>query len=164
MNDNNYYPEEETRPVSREEFGELIETLEQILANESPNIQVALQPTVTMLKDVALNQVALRKEAIEDREKVSQQLKIIAEILEKLDLQSVEIANLKQQNRRLADWLLKHFKWKAIGGVAIAMTVIAVASSAFIQNMALSNLETVVTKQQGAILEKVKELNKKTNR
>jgi hypothetical protein len=49
MNYNNHY-EDDSSPVSREEFGELIETLEKLMADESPNIQVALQPTVTALK------------------------------------------------------------------------------------------------------------------
>jgi hypothetical protein len=163
MSYNNHH-EEESRPVSREEFGELIETLEQILANDSPNIQVALQPTVTALKELAANQIALRKEAIEDREKVSRQLKIMSEKLEEIGLQSGEIATLKQQNRRLADWLLKHFQWKKIAGCAIFITVIAIAASAFLQNMALSNLGKAITEQQGAILGKVKEIDKKTKR
>jgi uncharacterized protein Yka (UPF0111/DUF47 family) len=163
MSYNNHH-EEESRPVSREEFGELIETLEQILANDSPNIQVALQPTVTALKELAANQIALRKEAIEDREKVSRQLKTMSEKLEKIDLQSGEIDTLKQQNRRLADWLLKHFQWKKIAGAAIFITVIAIAASAFLQNMALSNLGKAITEQQGAILGKVKEIDKKTKR
>jgi uncharacterized protein Yka (UPF0111/DUF47 family) len=163
MTYNNHH-EEESHPVSREEFGELIETLEQILANDSPNIQVALQPTVTALKELAANQIALRKEAIEDREKVSRQLKTMSEKLEKIDLQSGEIDTLKQQNRRLADWLLKHFQWKKIAGAAIFITVVAIAASAFLQNMALSNLEKAITEQQGTILTKVKELDKKTKR
>jgi hypothetical protein len=63
MTYNNHH-EQESRPVSREEFGELIETLEQILASDSPSIRVALQPAVTVMKEIAVNQVALRKEAI----------------------------------------------------------------------------------------------------
>jgi hypothetical protein len=161
MTYNNYH-EEESLPLSREEFSELIETLEQILANDSPNIQVALQPTVTALKQIAVNQIALKKEAIEDREKVSQQLKIMSEKLEEIGLQRGEIANLKQQNRRLADLFLKHFQWKKIAGAAIFITVVAIAASAVLQNMALSNLEKAMTEQQGAILEKVKNLDKKT--
>jgi hypothetical protein len=163
MSYNNYH-EEESRPVSREEFGELIETLEQILANDSPNIQVALQPTVTVMKEIAVNQIALRKEAIEDREKVSQQLKIMSEKLEEIGLQRGEIAKLGQQNRRLSDLFLKHFQWKKIAGAAIFITVVAIAASAFLQNMALSNLEKTVTEQQGSILAKVKALDKKTKR
>jgi hypothetical protein len=163
MTYNNHH-EEESISVSREEFGELIETLEKILANDSPNIQVALQPTVVALKELAASQIALRKEAIEDREKVAQQLKIMSEKLEEIGLQSGEIANLKQQNRRLADLFLKHFQWKKIAGAAIFMTVIAVAAPVFLQNMALSNLEKTVTEQQGSILAKIKELDKKTKR
>jgi hypothetical protein len=161
MNYNNHH-EQESRPVSREEFGELIETLEQILANDSPNIRVALQPAVTVMKEIAANQIALRKEAIEDREKIFQQLRIMSEKPEEIGLQSDEIATLKQQNRRLADWLFKHFKWKKIAGCAIFMTIVAIAASAFIQNMALSNLETVITKQQELIFDKVNGPNKKT--
>jgi hypothetical protein len=76
----------------------------------------------------------------------------MSEKLEKIGLQSGEIANLKQQNRRLADWLLKHFQWKKIAGCAIFMTVVAIAASVIFQNMALSNLEKAITEQQGTIL------------
>jgi hypothetical protein len=41
---------------------------------------------------------------------------------------------------------------------------VAIAASAALQNMALSNLQKTVTEQQGSILAKVKELDKKTKR
>jgi hypothetical protein len=65
MSNNNYY-EEESLPLSREEFGELVETLEKLMANDVPNIQEALQPTNAAIKELAALQAALKKETIED--------------------------------------------------------------------------------------------------
>jgi ElaB/YqjD/DUF883 family membrane-anchored ribosome-binding protein len=160
MNYNNHY-EDDSSPVSREEFGELIETLEKLMADESPNIQVALQPTVTALKQLAAHQIASRKEAIEDREKVSQQLKAMSEKIDKIVRQSSEIAAIKHQNQKLSDWLPEYLDWKKIAGCAVLVTVISAAASAVIQKIALSNLETTITDQQGVLYKKVIEMNKK---
>jgi ElaB/YqjD/DUF883 family membrane-anchored ribosome-binding protein len=163
MNYNNHY-EDDSSPVSREEFGELIETLEKLMADESPNIQVALQPTVTALKQLAAHQIASRKEAIEDREKVSQQLKAMSEKIDKIVHQSSEIAAIRHQNQKLSDWLPEYLDWKKIAGCAILVTVISVAASAVIQKIALSNLETTITDQQGVLYKKVIEMNKKAKK
>jgi small-conductance mechanosensitive channel len=144
-------------PISREELNSMAAALESISVVMSDNNQ----PTMMALEKLSIEQEAQREEAAKNWGEMLQQISHLKKIV---DLQSGEIATLKQQNRRLADWLLKHFQWKKIAGAAVFITVIAIATSAFLQNMALSNLGKAITEQQGAILGKVKEIDKKTKR
>jgi hypothetical protein len=150
------YQENES-PISREELNSMAAALESI----SVVMSDTNQPTIMAMEKLSIEQEAQREAAAKNWEEMFQQISHLEKIV---GLQSGEIANLKQQNRRLADLFLKHFQWKKIAGAAIFMTVVAIAASVFLQNMALSKLEKTVTEQQGSILAKVKELDKKTKR
>jgi hypothetical protein len=85
----------------------------------------------------------------------------MSEKIDKILRQSAEIATVKQQNQKLSDWLPEYLDWKKIAGCAVLVTVISAAASAVIQKIALSNLETIITDQQGVLYKKVIEMNKK---
>jgi small-conductance mechanosensitive channel len=91
--------QENGSPISREELNSIATALESISVVMNDNNQ----PTVTALKKLLIEQEAQGKEAARNWEKISHLEKMV-------DLQSTEIATLKQQNRKLVDWLLNHFK------------------------------------------------------
>jgi hypothetical protein len=162
MTYNNHH-EEESHPVSREEFGELIETLEQILANDSPNIQVALQPTVIALKEIAANQIALRKEAIEDRKKVSQQLEIVSDKLKMIDWQSAKIEKLQEQSKHQNDWLKEYINGKVLITSTLISAVLIAIPLILCQRLIPSNLDAEINQQLKHISKQIENPKKKKN-
>jgi hypothetical protein len=162
MSYNNQH-EEESRPVSREEFGELIEILEQILATDSPNIQVALQPTVTVLKELAINQVALKKEAIEDRKKISQLLDRVSDKLKVIDRQNAEIEKLREQSKQQNDWLKEHINGKALVISTLISTVLIAVPLILCQRLVPSNLDNEINQQLKQINKQIENPKKKKN-
>jgi hypothetical protein len=104
----------ETNPVvSREEFNELTEVLKQLLTQSSPNIDVALQPAVTVLGKLVTAQQSFRTE-------LAQQQEIIKK-------QSIEIKELKKQSQDHGSWLVAHINRKTIGIFSLATAVLLAA-------------------------------------
>jgi hypothetical protein len=100
-------------PVSRAELNDMTEVLQQLLTQSSPNIDVALQPTVTVLEKLVAAQQSLSKE-------VAQQQEIIKK-------QSVEIKELKKQSQNHGSWLVAHINRKTIGIFSLATAVLLAA-------------------------------------
>lgn len=99
-------------PISREEFNDLIDILKQLLTQSSPNVDVALQPTVTSLEKLVTAQQSFRKELVQQHEVIKKQI--------------IEIKELKSQSQHHSSWLMAHINRKTIG-ISLFFAVAALA-------------------------------------
>jgi hypothetical protein len=110
---NSDYSTETDRPISREEFNDLTDILKHLANESSPNIDLALQPTVMALNKLLTAQQSLQQEVVQQRETIKKQ--------------SNEIAQLKKQSSDSHNWLTTHFNQKTIGIFSLATAVLLAA-------------------------------------
>jgi CHASE3 domain sensor protein len=100
-----------------EELRLLNNSLAIFLDRSSPNLDLALQPTIKALDQISLKQEALRQEISAQGENLLKQQKV-------LDRQTAEIDRLKQQISEQNQWLQNNINWQTIVIIFIGLPII----------------------------------------
>jgi hypothetical protein len=125
------YSTETDRSISREEFNDLTDILSHLANQSPPNIDGALQPTITALNKLLTAQQALQKEVLQQRETIKNQ--------------SNEIAKLKKQSSESQNWLTTHLNQKTIGLFALVSALLLAAALTGFQKLVPVKIDSETT-------------------
>lgn len=98
------------------ELNLLNRSLVTLVNQSSPDLNLALQPTVETLDRLLLEQARLRQEVTASNEKLAEQQRTIA-------AQTAEIDRLKQQVNVQNRWMVQNVNWKMLTALSVCLGI-----------------------------------------